>query len=104
MLARHGFIAKSMLDSMVTKKIFTSDESAKLMRSIRTITTEMVEDIGKLKQSKIDIEGLAELYGHLRPGTYDTLSKRYDQMKEFESLLKTNYEHERNGRCKIHIG
>ena len=45
MLARHGFIAKSMLDSMVTKNIFTSDESATLMRSIRTITTEMVEDI-----------------------------------------------------------
>ena len=52
-----------------------------------TVATELIIDTNKLQKKMISEEVFLNRYGHLRPGTYDILSKRYDQMKD---LFKTN--------------
>lgn len=73
-LARAGFIAVQMLQSLVAEGIFSVEERATFMRSIDAIGSRIGRDFVKL--SKEDFLGR---YGHLRPGTYDILSPRYDE-------------------------
>lgn len=73
-LARAGFIAVQLLQSFVEVGILTSEESAAFMASVGTIGSHIGRDFAQL--SKADF--LAR-YGHLRPGTYDILSPRYDE-------------------------
>ena len=54
--------------------------------SISTIATELVNDMHFLQSEKLDIDSFMEEYGHLRPGTYDITSLRYDQMSEFGQM------------------
>lgn len=73
-LARAGFIAVQMLDSLVRTGILSVEERACFLRNLNTISQQMQHDYSRLSRS----EFLA-IYGHLRPGTYDILSPRYDQ-------------------------
>ena len=73
-LARVGFIAVEFLNSLVQQKIISSEDKQKLLLSLETITTSLSKDIRRLSKSKF-----LENYGHLRPGTYDIRSKRYDE-------------------------
>ena len=45
----------------------------------------MGDDLNKLVSSKISQKNFLDKYGHLRPGTYDILSPRYDE--SFDSYL-----------------
>jgi glutamine kinase len=77
-LARAGFIAVQMLQSFVRVGVLTAREAATFMASVDSITSRMGKDFATL--SKTDF--LAR-YGHLRPGTYDILSPRYDEAPDF---------------------
>ena len=81
-LARHAFIAKSFLRSMVRCDIIKEPEAAAFQGSIMTVATELVADIKCFVAKKMDIARFMSKYGHLRPGTYDILSKRYDQRED----------------------
>lgn len=84
-LARHGFIARSLLLSLVKEEVFSSEDLARFHASVRTVASDLVSDIGKLKNGKLSNHVFMTKYGHLRPGTYDILSLRYDQVTEFLS-------------------
>jgi phosphohistidine swiveling domain-containing protein len=73
-LARAGFIAVQMLQSLVAASILSAEEGATFMASVDTVGSRIGRDFAHL--SKTDF--LAR-YGHLRPGTYDILSPRYDE-------------------------
>jgi phosphohistidine swiveling domain-containing protein len=62
------------LQSFVEVGVFTAEEGATFMASVDTVGSRIGRDFGRL--SKADF--LAR-YGHLRPGTYDILSPRYDE-------------------------
>ena len=47
------------------------------MESISTVSSQMIFDQKTMRQSTF-----LKKYGHLRPGTYDILSKRYDDDPE----------------------
>jgi phosphohistidine swiveling domain-containing protein len=81
-LARHGFIAKTILVSLCNIGIITNDEVNEFQRSIDTVASNLVDDISLLKLGKLSNEEFMALYGHLRPGTYDIMSQRYDQMND----------------------
>ena len=72
-LARCGFIATEILNSFVEEKILSNDEKIHFLSSIKTITTEMNEDLKKNKFYFL------KKYGHLRPGTYEITSLNYRQ-------------------------
>ena len=73
-LARAGFIAVQLLQSFVEAGVLNAEEAATFMASVDTVGSRIGQDFAQL--SKADF--LAR-YGHLRPGTYDILSPRYDE-------------------------
>jgi glutamine kinase len=73
-LARAGFIAVQLLQSFVAAGVLSADEHATFMASVDTIGSRIGHDFANLTKT----EFLAR-YGHLRPGTYDILSPRYDE-------------------------
>lgn len=90
-LARHGFIARTLLLSLKNIGIISAAELNEIQGSIKTIATELLEDIVAVKNTKQSKENFLLKYGHLRPGTYDIMSKRYDQMDRlFDSSLSKN--------------
>lgn len=72
--ARLGFIAVEMLRSLAQIGILHRDDVARLMSSLDTVTNRMERERGRISRT----EFLAR-YGHLRPGTYDIRSLRYDE-------------------------
>ena len=72
-LARCGFIAMEILNSFVEKNILTENDKLNFLSSIKTITSEMKEDIYKDKKFFI------KKFGHLRPGTYEITSLNYKE-------------------------
>lgn len=81
-LARHGFIARTLLLSLVSRGILTMDHMHHIQTGIRTVASDLVDDMRRLQLGEIEREMFMNRYGHLRPGTYDILSKRYDQMPD----------------------
>ena len=73
-LARAGFIAVQLLQSFVEVGVFSAEEGATFMASVDTVVSRMGQDFVQLPKADF----LAR-YGHLRPGTYDILSPRYDE-------------------------
>jgi glutamine kinase len=85
-LARHGFIAKTLLLSLVQCGILTMDEVHQILASIRTVASDLVDDMNRLQTKEISLNKFLDQYGHLRPGTYDIMSSRYDQMPDFGQM------------------
>lgn len=73
-LARAGFIAVQLLRSMVDTGVLTREEQVQYMNGLSTVGKNISQDFISLDQHKF-----MEKYGHLRPGTYDICSARYDQ-------------------------
>ena len=76
-LARAGFIAVTMLKSLVKEGVFEESDYHEFLNSLDVINSQMALDLQL--NSK---EYFLEKYGHLRPGTYDVLSERYDDKPE----------------------
>jgi len=73
-LARAGFIAVQLLQSFVAAGVLDAEEHATFMASVDTVGSRIGHDFAHRTKA----EFLAR-YGHLRPGTYDILSPRYDE-------------------------
>lgn len=89
-LARLAFVSESFLRSFQLNKIFSTKRLNVFKNSINTVLTNFISDNFKLQDKKITWKEFSTIYGHLRSGTYDIESKRYDQSKYFESKLKIN--------------
>ena len=73
-LARAAFIATQILRSLVHVGVLTPAELGRFMANLDTVSAAMTRDLAQLDRTTF----LAK-YGHLRPGTYDILSPRYDE-------------------------
>ena len=81
-LARHAFIAKTILLSLNHRGIITNDEINQIQANVNTVASELVCDMRSLHANKLSSAEFMIKYGHLRPGTYDIMSHRYDQMTD----------------------
>ena len=82
-LARHGFIAKTLLLSLEKIGILEESDISNIFKSIKTIAGDLVSDMKDLQYGKIKKTIFMEKYGHLRPGTYDIMSQCYKDMDDF---------------------
>jgi phosphohistidine swiveling domain-containing protein len=73
-LARAGFIAVQVLRSLVSVSVLTQQDFDNFMNSLDTVSSGLCKDLAELPRQDF----LAK-YGHLRPGTYNILSARYDE-------------------------
>ncbi len=78
--ARCAFISKSLLFSFVDNGYFSSNEVERFMTSLETVASQYDSDFKLLNSNLLSKEDFMDKYGHLRSGTYDILSKRYDQL------------------------
>ncbi len=76
-LARAGFVAVQMLKSLVAVGVFSQADYDAFIGGVSTVSGQMAHHRATLDKSTF----LAR-YGHLRPGTYDILSPRYDEAPE----------------------
>lgn len=77
--ARHAFIAENLLRSAVSRQALSAERLGQLKRSFPTITRTMAAHWREVMSQRLSKEEFLHHYGHLRPGTYDILSLRYDQ-------------------------
>lgn len=78
-VARAGFMAVQFLKSFVSRGIMDRDDYDACMNSLDTVNRRMNRDLHRMHKGEVTKEKFLEIYGHIRPGTYDILSKRYDE-------------------------
>lgn len=97
-LARYGFIASSMLKGLVEQSIISEHQKDNFLKSIETVAGELVRDINRVNLGKLDLASFLDIYGHLRPGTYDIRFYSYSEKPEYyfdfntQSSFKTEEE------------
>ncbi len=91
-LARSAFVATELLRSLLRLEVIGREEYDNFLASIRTVAGELASDLKSLKFGANSLQQFLDKYGHLRPGTYDILSQRYDENPtgyfSFESQLE----------------
>ncbi len=78
-LARLAFIGKALMKSLVHQDNISQNDFDQFYNSISTVATKMNLDFRRLMQGELQKEEFIQEYCHLRPGTYDITSPRYDQ-------------------------
>ena len=73
-LARAGFVAVQMLRSLVAVGVFSQADHDAFLAGVSTVSRQLARD-----RAMLDRTTFLARYGHLRPGTYDILSPRYDE-------------------------
>ena len=76
-LARAGFVAVQMLKSLVAVGVFSQADYDAFIGGVSTVSGQLARD-----RATLDRTTFLARYGHLRPGTYDILSPRYDEAPE----------------------
>lgn len=88
-IARHGFIAETLLRSAIERNVIDSDRITLFRNSFRTIAGEMSEDFYRVCKGSLNKKIFLNNYGHLRPSSYDILSPQYrDRIDLFEGSPK----------------
>lgn len=77
-LARSAFVATSLLRSLRRTGAVTGDQYDDFFGSLRTVAHEFEADGHRVSTGTLSREAFVEKYGHLRPGTYEITSPRYD--------------------------
>lgn len=84
MLARHGFIAQSILDSLKRIGILDESDLVRFHTTTPTVASKLVKNLNLLSGTDDDRKNFLRIYGHLRPGTYDILSPCYRELTKKE--------------------
>ncbi|MBT4044255.1 MAG: pyruvate, phosphate dikinase [Rhodospirillaceae bacterium] len=81
-VARHAFIGEALLKSLARRGAIGDDRLDTFKRSVRTISGELTSDFAAVCHGGFSPDTFMMRYGHLRPGTYDIMSLRYDHRNE----------------------
>lgn len=81
-LARNGFVAVALLRGAENSGAISSEAHSAFMSTIRTISHKFTADAAKVVTGELEWDMFVADYGHLRPGTYDITSPRYDMDAE----------------------
>ena len=82
----------SVIDKIIgIKKIITADESENFFH-IKTVAGEFIDDADKILDGRLKKKEFMIKYGHLRPGTYDIRSQRYDKIEDYFKKGKVSFQ------------
>ncbi|GAB1644046.1 PEP-utilizing enzyme [Krasilnikovia sp. MM14-A1259] len=76
-LARAGFVGMQLLSGLTAAGVLSEADRAALLNGLGTVAGDIVKDFRTLNRA-----AFLDRYGHLRPGTYDILSRRYDEQPD----------------------
>ncbi len=77
--ARCAFISRSHCKSLVKKGYFTGTEMDEFLLSVHTVASDFEEDYVAFQAGLVSRDEFNRKYGHLRSGTYDIRTLRYDE-------------------------
>ena len=77
-LARSAFVAVTLLRGAERMGAISAKAIDSFLSTIRTVSHSFTKDAGNVIEDKLAWETFVARYGHLRPGTYDINSPRYD--------------------------
>ena len=77
-LARSGFVAVTLLREAQAVGTITQEARDRFLSSVRTVSHELSQHAREVAQGVFSWDEFVGRYGHLRPGTYDINSPRYD--------------------------
>jgi len=100
-IARHAFIAEALLRSAVSCYALSTDRLGALKQSLHTITTDFTSDFTDALSQPETRDKFLEKYGHLRPGTYDITSPRYDQREDLFEASATSDSHSKKASFSL---
>ncbi len=78
--ARYAFIAKSLANSLIHQGYWKANSYDAFMSTVETVATQFEHDFSCFISGEYSEQHFNEKYGHLRAGTYDIRTPRYDQM------------------------
>ncbi|MFB2829243.1 PEP-utilizing enzyme [Aeromonas jandaei] len=81
-IARHGFVAESLLRSARRRKVLSETRIAHWKTTITTVSGALTQDFHAVCDKRMTPEAFLVRFGHLRPGTYDITSLRYDERSD----------------------
>lgn len=90
-LARSAFVAVTLLRGAEADGVISTAACESFFSSMRTISHRLTIDAQATAQGDMSWELFVERYGHLRPGTYEVTSPRYDD--DPERFLRPLVEH-----------
>jgi len=77
--ARYGFIAASLLRSLVERGVLAPEEEQQFLGTVDTVAAQLVRDMDAVHTGRMPLDRFLSRHGHLRPGTYEITSYRYDE-------------------------
>jgi len=77
-MARHAFIAMAFVKSLVARGAVDPAIAGQLMTSVHTVAADVVTGMHAVSTGRMTMDTFLAFCGHLRPGTYNILSARYD--------------------------
>lgn len=77
-VARHAFLAEALLRSAVARGALTPDRLGDFRRSLVTVARAFARDVAAAAVGRLTEGRVLARYGHLRPGSFDVTSPRYD--------------------------
>lgn len=92
--ARHGFIAEALLRTSVQRGGLSAERLTAFKRCIQTVSGNMLNAYSAVFDGDMPQESFFKTYGHLRPGTYEITSLRYDERDDLfmEAMPATEHE------------
>ena len=81
-IARHAFMAEALLRSAIAKGAWVAERLDSFKRGLMTPAGMMSADFAAVLAQESTSQDFLRRYGHLRPGTFDILSPRYDQRED----------------------
>lgn len=78
-LARSGFVAVTMLREAVACGVISDRAHESFLSTVKTVSHQLKADALETAEGRLAWSDFVARYGHLRPGTYDITSPRYDQ-------------------------
>lgn len=87
--ARYAFMAKSLATTLCDRGYWTRSDYDAFMSSVETVATRFERDFNRLLSGEMSREAFNAEYGHLRAGTYDISTPRYDEISFAPALGET---------------
>lgn len=101
--ARLAFMARAFCNTLVSEGYFSMEEMDGFMKSINTISSQFDSDFEKFSDGRMSTTEFNKKYGHLRSGTYDIRTDRYDKMNFRPVSNKKNKGNKPEGACNLDI-
>ncbi len=77
-IARHAFIAEAMLRSAVRRGALAPGRVTAFKQTLSTVTQEFRQRLVAVRRGAVSAPAFLREFGHLRPGSFDITSARYD--------------------------